>query len=133
MGLEVYYKSSPWWKPRSKRMEITILEYGPTNLKFKVDGETHTLFNALRMELLADEDVSFAAYKIEHPLFDRIVFTLRTKKGDPLEALERAVLRLKEKFGLLKEKFKEAFEKGESNPPFVSSNEWRKFIKKNIP
>jgi len=111
-------------------MRIEILEYGPTVLRFKVYGETHTLFNALRVELLADEDVDFAAYKIEHPLFDRIEFIVRTKQGDPLDAVRRAINRLRRKIEELKKKFTKAFEEGVTNPPFVRVKEWNEFLKK---
>jgi len=129
MGLETYYGTTSWWKPRTKRIEIDILEHGPTILRFRVDGETHTLFNALRIELLNDEDVEFAAYKIEHPLFDRIEFIVRTRKGDPLEAVRRAVNRLRRKLSSMKKSFLRAFEEGVTNPPFVSEEEWKNFSK----
>jgi len=132
MGLETYYGATPWWKPRTKKMEIQILEYSPTVLKFKVDGETHTLFNTLRMELLNDEDVTFAAYKVEHPLVDRIIFVVRTKEGDPLEAIRRAVERLEKKLLDAKRKFERAFKEGVRYPPFVDKKEWEEFVKKNI-
>ncbi|MHA1589891.1 MAG: DNA-directed RNA polymerase subunit L [Candidatus Njordarchaeales archaeon] len=127
-----YYGTTPWWKPRSQKMRIEILEYGPTTLRFKVYGETHTLFNALRVELLSDDDVEFAAYKIEHPLFDRVEFVVRTRQGDPLEAIRRAVNRLRRKLINLKKKFQKAFEEGVTNPPFVNPKEWEEFIKKSF-
>ncbi len=128
MGLETYYGSTAWWKPRSKKLEIKIIEYGPNILRFKVDGETHTLFNALRIELLNDKDVEFAAYKVEHPLFDRIEFVVRTKTIDPLEVVKKAINRIRRRFTTIKKLFSKAVESGVTAPPFVSDKEWNKFL-----
>ncbi len=130
MGLETYYGSTAWWKPRSKKLEIEIIEYGPNLLKFKVNGETHTLFNALRIELLNDKDVEFAAYKIEHPLFDRIEFVVRTKTSDPVDAIRKAVNRIRRCLSTMKKAFDKAMEAGVTNPPFVQENEWKEFLKR---
>lgn len=129
MGLETYYGSTAWWKPRSKRLEISIIEYGPNVLRFKVDGETHTLFNALRIELLNDKEVEFAAYKIEHPLFDRIEVVVRTKTIDPLEAIRKAINRIRRKLSTTRKSLLKAIETRVTNPPFVSNEEWSKFLK----
>lgn len=130
MDLKIYYGSTPWWKPRTRKMKIEIIEYKPTVLKFKVEGETHTIFNLLKSELLHDDDVAFAAYKVEHPLFDRIIFIIRTKEKDPLEIIRRVINRVRRKISTIRKNFERVFEEGVTNPPFASEKEWKKFIRK---
>ena len=127
-----YYGSTDWWKPRSRPMEIQIIEKGPNILKFKVIGEVHTLLNPLRIELSKDDDVAFVAYKIEHPLVDSAIFIVKTKEGDPLEAIKRAIERILNILKEAKEKFREAIEKGPQNPPFVDAITWKEFVEKHF-
>lgn len=51
-------------------MEIeTVVEDG-NELEIRLRGEGNTLANLLRGYLQKDKDVTFAAYKIRHPLLD---------------------------------------------------------------
>lgn len=55
------------------------------------EKEDHTLGNLLRAQLLKDERVIFAAYKVEHPLFAKFVMRIQTEDGyTPKEALKNA-------------------------------------------
>jgi len=129
---EKFYGKNEFWSPRSKPLEIKIEEKTDRKLKFVADGETHTLFNALRMALLEDEDVLFVAYKLEHPLKQRVIFVLQTKKGDPVEAIDRALKKLKEKFDEFKKNMLKAVSQKPRNPYFIPEEEWNKFVEENI-
>lgn len=117
-----------FWKPRTKEIEIKILQNTEDTLEFEVDGETHTILNPLRMELLEIDGVLFAAYKIVHPLVDKAQFIVRTdpKKIKPIDALNLARKRLKEKLTDLITQLLASLEKGESKPDFLTEEEYRK-------
>ena len=57
----------------------------------KIEREDHTLANLLRAQLLKDDRVLFAAYKVEHPLFANFVLRIQTEDDySPREALQNA-------------------------------------------
>lgn len=57
----------------------------------KIEREDHTLANLLRAQLLKDDRVIFAAYKVEHPLFANFVLRIQTEDNySPKEALKNA-------------------------------------------
>ncbi len=58
------------------------------SLEFEIDGEDHTLCNALRNILLEDDDVEFVSYKIDHPTHANPIFYVKTNgQKTPTEAL----------------------------------------------
>jgi len=116
------------WKPRTKELKVKILRYSKDFLEFEVDGETHTFLNPLRMELLEIDGVTFAAYKIVHPLVDKARFVVRTnpEKIDALEALKIAKENLKKKAVVLIDRMLEAIKEGETKPDFLTEEEYRK-------
>jgi len=120
------------WKPRTKKIEVKILNYSDDLLEFEVDGETHTLLNPLRMELMNIEGVVFAAYKIIHPLFDKARFVVRTDKTKikALDALKLAKENVKRKVLELTAKIREAVQSGEQIPDFLSDEDYRKLRSK---
>tara|TARA_Y100000031_G_C7969406_1_gene269663 strand:- start:154 stop:426 length:273 start_codon:yes stop_codon:yes gene_type:complete len=78
-------------------MKITILEETKERLKLEVDGEDHTLCNALRDELWNVKGVVVAGYTMDHPLVTKPVFVVETDgKEDPRKALLKAVENIKE-------------------------------------
>ncbi len=116
------------WKPRTKKIEIKILNYSDDFLEFEVDGETHTILNPLRMELMNIDGVIFVAYKIVHPLFDKARFVVRTDKTKikALDALKLAKENVKKKILEVTTKIREALKSGERKPDFLSEEEYRK-------
>jgi len=87
-------------------VKIKILEISDKELEFELEGEGHTLCNLLRKVLLEDKDVTFAGYRIEHPLIGKPKMYVRTNgKKDPLDAVIEAAKRIKE----MAEGFREAF------------------------
>ena len=74
-------------------MEIEILNSQKNELEFRIVGEDDTFANLLRKILHEDNHVSFAAYRIIHPLTerDKPIFKLVTDgKESPVEALTKA-------------------------------------------
>jgi DNA-directed RNA polymerase II subunit RPB11 len=74
---------------------------------FTFEKEDHTLGNLLRAQLLKDERVLFAAYKVEHPLFAKFILRVQTEEGYlPSDALKNACNSLLSQLELIKTKFK---------------------------
>ncbi len=77
-------------------MEIKILEELKNKIKLEIEGENHTLVNALRKELWSDSHVTIAGYSVDHPLVGKPILIVETDgKEDPKKALNSAVERLK--------------------------------------
>ena len=75
-------------------MEVSIIEEKKNKIVFEIKGEGHTLSNALRKELYADEHVKAAAYAVEHPLIEVPRFILETDGADPRKTLIAAAKRI---------------------------------------
>lgn len=64
--------------------------------------------NLLRAQLLKDERVLFAAYKVEHPLFANFVLRVQTEDDySPREALRNACTGLISELDIIKTRFKD--------------------------
>ena len=89
----------------SRELEIKVVVNEPNKLSIRIRGEDHTLLNLLTEELNKLENVTFAAYRQEHPLTGEYVLTIVTDgKIEPLDALKEASENLKRLFeGLLKQ------------------------------
>mmetsp|Transcript_101384 Transcript_101384/g.286000 ORF Transcript_101384/g.286000 Transcript_101384/m.286000 type:complete len:200 (+) Transcript_101384:116-715(+) len=75
-----------------KRIHIVPDEKVPDACLFKIWLEDHTLGHTLRMELLRNEDVLFAGYKVPHPLDHMIELRVQTlPKSSPEIVLRHAV------------------------------------------
>jgi len=85
-------------------MEIEVLEKGKNKLKIKLKGETHTLCNSLRRELLNDKDVKVAGYAVEHSLLGDPFLIVEGKT--PKQALLKAINKLKKRNKEFKTKLK---------------------------
>lgn len=74
----------------------------------KFEREDHTLANLLRAQLLKDDKVIFAAYKVEHPLFANFILRIQTEDDyTPKEALRNACSSLISELDVIKTKFKD--------------------------
>jgi len=86
-------------------MKIKVLTEEKNELEIEIDGED-TLVPLLKSYLLTDENVDIATFKREHPLTGRFYLYIRTKKGTPREALERAIDRVKADLSAFLKEFK---------------------------
>ncbi|KAJ9100835.1 DNA-directed RNA polymerase II core subunit [Meyerozyma guilliermondii] len=102
------------------RFELFILPEGVDKIKItpdtkvpnaaliKIEREDHTLANLLRAQLLKDERVLFAAYKVEHPLFANFILRIQTEEDySPRDALRNACSGLISELDLMKTRFKD--------------------------
>eukprot|EP01083_Nonionella_stella_P217761 781576_1 len=87
-----------------ERYECYVLEPDQTKLKiakdtkhehsatFTILKEDHTLGNVLRMQLLQDDRVVFAGYKVPHPLLNEVVLKVRTNgAASPADCLMNSI------------------------------------------
>lgn len=89
------------------KIKITPDTKVPNAALIRIEREDHTLANLLRAQLLKDERVIFAAYKIEHPLFANFVLRIQTEEDyTPKEALKNACTNLIGELDVIKTKFK---------------------------
>ncbi|MCK9151014.1 DNA-directed RNA polymerase subunit L [Methanobacterium alcaliphilum] len=79
----------------NKRYEMEVL----------IEGETHTLCNAIRKIIMEDKTVKSAAYAIEHPIVGEPKLYIKAKS--PKKSLKAAAETLKER----SEEFKSLVEK----------------------
>lgn len=84
-------------------MEISILEEGKGKIEIEIEGEDHTLCNALRDELW-NHDVEISAYNIEHPLISNPTLMVQGT-GDLKKKLVSASNSLRKLFKEIKENF----------------------------
>ncbi len=77
-------------------MEINVLKKDKKEIEFEIGGNRDTtLAEILVFKLNELPDVEFAAYKIEHPLVTDPRVYVKTKKGDPVKVIEKALEALK--------------------------------------
>ena len=88
-------------------MELRVVKKEDKGLVIEVQGETIGFINAIREELWNDKSVLEAAFRKEHPYLAEPKIIVKTSRGEPEDALEKACERLIEKLEEFKEKFKE--------------------------
>jgi DNA-directed RNA polymerase subunit L len=87
-------------------MNLRIINKTNTDLELRIQGETHSLLNLLKNELLKNEHVDVATYDIKHvTMGDPVLFVRTVENHDPIEAVIQAT----ERIHLLCEDFKKAF------------------------
>ncbi|KAI5961225.1 RPB11 [Candida pseudojiufengensis] len=90
------------------KVKITPDTKVPNAAIVKIEREDHTLANLLRAQLIKDEKVIFAAYKVEHPLFANFVLRIQTEDDyTPKEALSKACNSLINELEIIKSKFED--------------------------
>lgn len=92
--------------------EIKITKKSDRELLLEIRGEDHTLGNLIAKEALKHTDIEYAAYRIPHPLQDKLEIYIVVKKGrDPkkvlIEVCEQIKKYLQEFNKLVEEKISE--------------------------
>ena len=72
-------------------MKVTKVKKSKNELEIEVHGANETLLGPLLNRTLADPQVEFASYYMGHIVLDDPRFYVRTKKGTPKAALNRAM------------------------------------------
>jgi DNA-directed RNA polymerase subunit L len=74
-------------------MELRVLTHDKNELEMEILGENETLLNPIKQALLADKDVDFAEYIIEHPILSVPKIFLRTKGAAKPEAVLKRTIK----------------------------------------
>lgn len=78
-------------------MEIEVLEQEDNRIKFALQGAGHTFCNNFKHELYAEDDIDYAAYKVDHPLVSTPTFMIqKSSKKKFATVLKQAATRIKE-------------------------------------
>ncbi|KHO45217.1 MAG: hypothetical protein QS98_C0012G0057 [archaeon GW2011_AR3] len=76
-------------------MQLNVLESEKRRIVVEFSDTDQGFCNALKTELWNDENVEAAGYQIEHPLIDKIKFTVETNtKETPQQAIQSAAKRI---------------------------------------
>lgn len=92
-------------------MELKKIKEDDKTLLLEVSGETYTLTNAVKDYLWDDKSISESAQIKEHPYLSQPKIFVKTSKGTPVTALEKATEKLIEDTKEFKQKFKDALKK----------------------
>lgn len=92
-------------------MDLKVLKDEGNTLVLEVSGETVTVTNALRSELWEDQNVSEAAQIKEHPYLAQPKVFIKTSRGKPQTALDKAAERIIKQTEEFTEEFKKALKK----------------------
>ncbi|KIX00526.1 uncharacterized protein Z518_10666 [Rhinocladiella mackenziei CBS 650.93] len=94
-----------------KKIEEKIDTRTPNTVIFTFNKEDHTLANLLRDKLLKNSHVTFAAYRVPHPLFAKFELRVQTDGGiTPKEAVLASSRDLVHEFNVLKTNFTREYE-----------------------
>lgn len=86
---------------------------------FLIYLEDHTIGNMLRMQLLRDDNVLFAAYRVPHPLEHNLEIRIQTNESStPFTALYSALTALITQFSSLTRSFKKQVQDARYRPGF---------------
>ena len=82
--------------PYEKRLAISgrrkPIVVGPRSISVVVDGEGHTLANAVRDVAWVHPGVEFVGYSLEHPVYRHVNLRVQTVEGGPVEVGAEQVL-----------------------------------------
>ncbi len=81
---------------------VEIRRRGEGEIEVRIRGETYTLVVPL-VSALHEVGVEFAGYDVPHPLVEEAVVYVRTREGDPIEAVKRALDLLRREYEELRE------------------------------
>lgn len=89
-------------------MKLNILKDEKNHLEFKIENERHAFPSLLKAKLLEDNEVTFAAYTLEHPTESSCKFVLKTKSKAPKKVLEEATKALETELNEFSNKLKKS-------------------------
>ncbi|MBI4894660.1 MAG: DNA-directed RNA polymerase subunit L [Candidatus Aenigmarchaeota archaeon] len=92
-------------------MDLKKVKEDKDTLLLEIAGETFTVTNALKEELWNDKTVSEAAQVREHPYLSEPKVFVKTEKGSPVAALEKAAERISANAKEFQAEFKKAAKK----------------------
>ncbi|EFO26089.1 hypothetical protein LOAG_02401 [Loa loa] len=97
-------------------LDADSLRSDPSNLTVILYEEDHTIGNSLKHILCKMRDVEFCGYNVPHPLEDKILIRLQTKRGVPAaDVLMKGFEELECIFGSIRQKFDSSYASYKAN------------------
>ncbi|HWQ19734.1 MAG TPA: DNA-directed RNA polymerase subunit L [Methanotrichaceae archaeon] len=75
-------------------MNLKIIKKTDDEVLIEFEGESHTMLNLLRTELLRDDRVQIANYDNKFVIMTNPIFRLKTRDVDPMDAIKDAAARI---------------------------------------
>jgi DNA-directed RNA polymerase subunit L len=75
-------------------VNLKIINKTSDEALIEFEGESHTLLNLLRTELLADDRVEIATYDTKFVIMDNPIFRIKTRGDDPINVMREAASRI---------------------------------------
>ncbi|PIO63732.1 RNA polymerase Rpb3/Rpb11 dimerization domain protein [Teladorsagia circumcincta] len=98
-------------KPKIEILDEEGYNTDPSCLTLILREEDHTIGNSLKHILCRMKDVEFAGYNVPHPLEDKILLRIQTRKGVIAgSVLLEALTHLETIFASIREKFEANYE-----------------------
>ena len=72
-------------------MEVSVINKTKNELEIEIRGANETLLGPLMNHTLANPSVDYASYYMGHIVLDNPKFYVRTKKGAPKKAIQKAM------------------------------------------
>jgi len=94
-------------------MEVEVVEKEGEKLRIRILGGDHTLCNLLRSEIVKEDGVKAAAYRIEHPLTEPPEFYVQTKGKSSKSLIVNNARRIAKEVEEFRELFQKAIKKTE--------------------
>uniref|UniRef100_A0A0R3RGY1 DNA-directed RNA polymerase I subunit D n=1 Tax=Elaeophora elaphi TaxID=1147741 RepID=A0A0R3RGY1_9BILA len=92
------------------QLDADSLRSDPSNLTVILYEEDHTIGNSLKHILCKMPDVEFCGYNVPHPLEDKILIRLQTRRGVPAaDLLMKGFEELECVFGSVRQKFDSSY------------------------
>lgn len=92
-------------------MELNVVDEKEKSLIIEVKGETVTITNLLSKELWNDSSVVESASIKEHPYLGEHKILVKTNRGSPRTALEKAATRITDQVEDFRQSFKRSLKK----------------------
>ena len=89
-------------------MNVKFLKRTDNELKIEVEGAGHSLLNLLQKTLLEDDTIEMAGYDVPHPLIDRAILYVHTKKQKPEDVIKEATKKVLDRSKEFQKSFKKA-------------------------
>lgn len=88
-------------------MEVKIIKETNNELEFEVISEK-TILNPLKQKLLEYKEVTYAEWRVEHPLTSNPTFHVKVKKGDTKKIVLKAVKEIRQEIDSLLQQLEES-------------------------
>ncbi len=88
-------------------MKLEKIKKTSKELELEITDENETMLNPITEKLLQNEDVDYASYITDHPESNKRRLYIRSKKGEPIDLLKKALKQVETELKDFEKKFSE--------------------------